>query len=387
MQIRRYLDNKDTSSFHTKEFNQSPLDLYPSFTYCFEDKTGGIYDKRNFTELTGLTREAYQKALMGEKEIFNNKSDIRTPNILETEVNSVSHELGYIFSYMESYFLNNSIEHSTRSMEFYGSLMEFPLIYKSYQDPIKMCFTRRSVFEEGIIRQSDYLATAGAKILAKRLNMKTKLLFYIHQDGHLIRAFRNVPVYSYYLKKDVWPLYPVDRFLLLNLVRVSILRKRPDANDPCNPKLDDDDKEFRHQIVDRIGCIPPYWKQFQYESSALRQCNTSTELREIFNLITHYEKVLDSYLPPCNKMSVVTTITVDGMSSKGKGNGAEIWYMDKTYEETINRRDFGFEMFWSSIGGFTGIFLGFSLLQIPDLVVNFILQMNKSNKNKRSSKI
>ena len=88
MQIRRYLDNKDTSSFHTKEFNQSPLDLYPSFTYCFEDKTGGIYDKRNFTELTGMTREEYQNVLMGEKEISYNKSDIKTPNILEMEVDS-----------------------------------------------------------------------------------------------------------------------------------------------------------------------------------------------------------------------------------------------------------------------------------------------------------
>ena len=28
----------------------------------------------------------------------------------------------------------------------------------------------------------------------------------------------------------------------------------------------------------------------------------------------------------------------------------------------------GFESFWSGVGGFVGIFLGFSLMQIPDLV-------------------
>ena len=84
-------------------------------------------------------------------------------------------------------------------------------------------------------------------------------------------------------------------------------------------------------------------------------------------------------------MSVVTTLSMDGSLGKGKGNGVEIWYMDKTYKETTNRRDFGFETFWSSIGGFTGIFLGFSLLQIPDLVVNFISKANKPKKNKRSS--
>ena len=48
---------------------------------------------------------------------------------------------------------------------------------------------------------------------------------------------------------------------------------------------------------------------------------------------------------------------------------------------------FGFETFWSSIGGFTGIFLGFSLLQIPDLIVNFISKANKPKIKKRSSKL
>ena len=43
-------------------------------------------------------------------------------------------------------------------------------------------------------------------------------------------------------------------------------------------------------------------------------------------------------------------------------------YMEDFYQEIINVRDFGFESFWSGIGGFVGIFLGYSLLQIPDLL-------------------
>ena len=102
---------------------------------------------------------------------------------------------------------------------------------------------------------------------------------------------------------------------------------------------------------------------------------------DMFDRITNYQTILDNYLPPCNEMSIVPTLSIKGATSKG--NGVEIWYMDKRYEEATNRRDFGFEMFWSSIGGFTGIFLGFSLLQIPDLVVNFISKTNKSSKNKK----
>ena len=43
-------------------------------------------------------------------------------------------------------------------------------------------------------------------------------------------------------------------------------------------------------------------------------------------------------------------------------------YMDDFYQEIVNVRDFGFESFWSGVGGFVGIFLGYSLLQIPDLL-------------------
>ena len=53
-------------------------------------------------------------------------------------------------------------------------------------------------------------------------------------------------------------------------------------------------------------------------------------------------------------------------------------YMDDFYEEIINVRDFGFESLWSGVGGFVGIFLGYSLLQIPDLLQS--LQASSADK-------
>ena len=43
-------------------------------------------------------------------------------------------------------------------------------------------------------------------------------------------------------------------------------------------------------------------------------------------------------------------------------------YLDNKYQEIVNEREFSFETFWSSVGGFVGIFMGYSLLQIPELV-------------------
>ena len=44
----------------------------------------------------------------------------------------------------------------------------------------------------------------------------------------------------------------------------------------------------------------------------------------------------------------------------------ELAYMDESYQEFINAREFGFESFWAGVGGFVGMFLGYSFLQIPD---------------------
>ncbi len=42
--------------------------------------------------------------------------------------------------------------------------------------------------------------------------------------------------------------------------------------------------------------------------------------------------------------------------------------MEKYYQEIEYVQDFGFESFWSGVGGFVGIFLGYSLMQFPEFL-------------------
>ena len=141
-------------------------------------------------------------------------------------------------------------------------------------------------------------------------NRKTKISLYIHQDFHLTRAFKKFPVYSYRLKKGAWPLKPLDIFLDLNIVIVSMLRERFDGKQPCDASLVNDDKEFRNRAMGIIGCIPPYWRQFQSDTSTLNSCNTSNELKAAFDQIKRIDQVMDTYIPPCSEMSIVTTLHV-----------------------------------------------------------------------------
>ena len=55
-------------------------------------------------------------------------------------------------------------------------------------------------------------------------------------------------------------------------------------------------------------------------------------------------------------------------------------YIDKNYQEIANERDFGFESFWSAVGGFIGIFVGASLSQVPALITNGWIFLKKLRK-------
>ena len=46
----------------------------------------------------------------------------------------------------------------------------------------------------------------------------------------------------------------------------------------------------------------------------------------------------------------------------------KVSYTAETFQDIENVQDFGFEAFYSGTGGYVGIFLGYSLLQLPDLI-------------------
>ena len=79
---------------------------------------------------------------------------------------------------------------------------------------------------------------------------------------------------------------------------------------------------------------------------------------------------MTSYKGPCIDMGILSTnervsrTSPDNMESLR----IRIEFMERYYQEIVNGQDFGFESFWSAVGGFLGIFMGYSMLQLPDFV-------------------
>ena len=62
-------------------------------------------------------------------------------------------------------------------------------------------------------------------------------------------------------------------------------------------------------------------------------------------------------------------------------------YADTVYEEIQNSKSFDLESFVSGVGGFIGIFLGYSILQIPELLGLLTCLMANLKQDNKKGKI
>jgi hypothetical protein len=151
---------------------------------------------------------------------------------------------------------------------------------------------------------------------------------------------------------------------------VSLLRKRADADEPCNATLLNDDNMFRIKVVKTVGCIPNYWISLMDVKISHDLCTSRQQLTEIHQLIINSSKTFASYHPPCVEMQIpvnVRSVIVNG--NKGDFSFV-VSYTAEEYQEITNVRGFNLMTLWSNAGGYVGIFLGYSLLQVAEVVDN-----------------
>ena len=146
-------------------------------------------------------------------------------------------------------------------------------------------------------------------------------------------------------------------------------KNRPDSNVPCNPNIDNDDETFQEEVIKRIGCVPVYWSYLLPVLKTNTLCESSGELQNASKLINNIKDVLASYDPPCLDMTASVLFTRDSYQ-RSRRFLIKVLYTEQFYQEIKNVKEFSFETFWSTAGGYLGFFLGYSLLQIPELLTH-----------------
>ena len=363
-EIIRYSNNDDSSSIAFKKFSASPKDKYPVITFCFYGKYSSIY-KQDKLAKAGMSISQYWYLITGHKEA--NASEISSlPEFssvtiklreLTKKFNSKNEKDGYINGWSVNDTRKPPSENNTLLPLLETSFWPFQT---SYQNPDQVCFSQHNKFEKGMIKLIDYLQLDD--VMLTDLPDTGFLYIYIHYPGHAIRTLGK-EVYSVRLTSQY-----VKKRMVIRISGVTMLRRRTDARIPCNASLENEDNEYQKRIIRKVGCVPPYWVSSHPPTSRFRRCTSTSELSKAYNhsRFGSVKQSLEENDPPCEEMTVSTSVDLQ----YGNDLNMNFQYRTDQYLEIKNKRDFGVTNLWSSVGGFVGIFLGYSLLQLPEIIIS-----------------
>ena len=376
-ELSRYFKNADKSTIHYKSFASTLQDTYPTFSFCLIDeyKSADLYFRRKqyFHKDEDITTSdlsrAFARILKGQSSFG---SDIR--NLSEADYIQLGFAKDSTVEFerllWEIEFKRDNPIDRFEWRAYDEKLNRSIPFYYSYQDPGMVCYTRKDDKEENIVRIEDTVVHLLRPLsrgqiygldLAQMLWAGLLFKIFVHHPRQLLRGLGSPTFESSvgHIASDTRDLYTFA------ISQVSILRKRSDANSPCNNALHDDDLRLREKVAEETGCIPVYWKNLMETNLTFEICKTPEQAKRTWNTIQNFSRIFSTYQPPCNEMKSV--VTYDQRTRGGFG-GFKFKYMVKNYEEIINEREFGAESLWSTVGGFIGIFVGTSLSQVPNLI-------------------
>ena len=369
--IGRFNEDVNATTITYKKYGQTAENKYPSFSLCFEG--AGLYrvNKSAIFTAYGLDLRNYELMLDG-KPAFQydyhpsskGYGKISLPLKFEPITFFEEQDLFQLPDIIKetSFIAGNQIQ----SMIFgkkYGisaeQMVKEPPLYVSYQEPKLICMTRQQNRPLDLIRNYDTLL-----LRPSFLDSNIKLKIFIHYPGHLIRSFDS-PRFETLLSRVQ------NKKLGFRISQTTLLRKRSVQNNSCDKKIEDHDRFLLESLSNDAGCVPPYWKNIVRRLTSLRECTTPEQLKKIYDLHKDYKKILENHDTPCLDMfNSITSMKAmhNDMKMCKKCTYIEIAYLEKYYEEIREIKDFGFEDFISGLGGFIGIFLGYSMMQIPQLL-------------------
>ena len=382
LQFERYLQNGDVSTISFRTFNSDTRDIYPSFSMCLKGLNGEIF---RHTEIVSIWNHLdYEKGVKMYQDGLRGNSNFSNAVIEKTFENVTVDFLKDAFTSLETYTKEGEVR---KNQNF--------LVYKSYQDYKYICYTRDVMFEKDLLIQKDEVMLNPEFLI----NQKLPLLIFLHEKGKLTQDLLSGQEPFIKLKYEDFEelfnlfeqmygsktFYTVD----IRINQVETLRKRIDSVDPCHDDtLHTEDQEWILRVIKDVGCIPTFWKSLVLKITKqnlnelkLDSCTTPSEYGSINNYTSRYNtmKKLKPTLKPCTQTLILANMDIYYLSAEKHEFLVKIIYNNEEYKEIVNGKGFNDETLLSTVGGYIGIFLGISLLQLPSILDAFVTWI-KSNK-------
>ena len=367
--IDRFLENRDATSITYRRYSDTVQDRYPTYSMCFQGTRFHWNNDLGIFSAYELTYSDYERLLIGETPIryqYNLTSRLYTKTLTfmgkESFVNLTNFYVQFSNLLRSAEFEYENSSHTVKfeTQEDQASVMSTPF-HVGYHTPEMICFTRDSDDSVGSIRLHDDM-NFNIPILNYSLYWGTTMKLFVHYPGQLMRSMDNPSFSSLFSEYQYW------KMLEIKLSQGTVLRKRSDSIEKCINETDTHDQFLMKEVSRKFDCVPPYWIDILRVNMSLTECRSPQKLRDVYDYIKDTRRMAAFYEPPCLGMYNAVTYYFQPMLQNDPM--MKVVYKDKFYQEIQYVKDFNFESFWSGIGGFLGMFLGYSMMQFPELLGN-----------------
>ena len=370
--VKRFTENDNSTSITYRRFNNEPKDEYPTFSICFEGTPFHWYHDIDIYKAFELRTEQYELMLKGRPAFRyqydpSSKSFRKMSTFVKNEPNAAHKEfhVQLIDFLSEANFSSLNKDDSRFFANTDGGGLEEQPFTVSYHTPDHICFARDSTYVSNLMRTEDLL-TLDRSLIKNDMYKDTKIKVFVHHPGQLIRSLAIPTFTSSFLD------YKHEKLLSFKMSQSTAIRKRSDYREPCSSTINDYDKYLMNVVINGTNCIPPYWKEIVPDKPGITMCTSQEQLQMVYKNITDWENVMKRHDRPCTDMyNIVGWNWVDIEGTKeSEGIQIKFYYQEQYYQELEYLPDFDLETFISNIGGFVGIFLGYSMMQFPELLGN-----------------
>ena len=386
LQFQNFRNNNDLSMVSFRKFNAEPHDLYPTFSICIKGKRGQIFNPKDIWKDSDI-KQVLPNITEREMKVFkrNGMQQIILRNILKGKLNPINAK---------------HINFDNSTLDFIGEFklplprikkLELPKLYNSYQDFQHLCFSKNVTFEKDKELKRDGVVLYANTFLRHDIS----LLLFVHHKGTLLRHLLSDHDPSYEIdhneiRDDITPVKEQYSMRFTNykiqvrISQVEVLRKRSNGVIACNESLHDEDVFWRTYVIAKLECIPIFWKRY-YNNISLSGhtllnftvCNDREEYAKLWKSYLkpgQYSKTRKNYLTSCNQTTMTNNVQEYVSNPLGDNDTIQITfnYIHEEYKETKNIKAFNEETLLSTIGGYIGIFLGYSFLQLATLMGSFL---------------
>ena len=368
----KYAQNRDVSMVDFMEITGEDSNVYPAISICLST---------DFLERTWAneTNDNYWSFLSGshwEDRLLDVSYDNITESVQDYFLGASAWSFwGFEQEWVQFLYLNKKFENYEQKVKKFTVVKKFtPKVFTSYRHYYEKCMSieipnnlnhKISTFE---------LFFNHSIFRGDRRPRENWFGIKIHYPNQFLTA-----TFSNY----IWEEHKTQRnytmkFVLQNLI---VLNRRNTRNSPCIEDWKHHDQVIRRKVMDKAGCQPPHWD----ETTDLPKCSSQKQMK------LFHEMNVSAQSPPCRQIEkVIHTFedlkyVDDNPVEWIKAPNDQIFkimiqFKDSSFMEIRHVRSFDIESLIGNAGGYLGLFTGYALLQLPNLVFLVLRWIYKARK-------